>query len=75
MNTYKKRLIEDKLEQKLKTFGGILVQGARGVGKTTTAKRFAKSAVRLDTSEKLQELASIAPNEILSGDTPRLIDE
>jgi predicted AAA+ superfamily ATPase len=63
------------IERKLRVSGGILLQGARAVGKTTTALHHANSFVRLDASEQIMTQASITPKTILSGDSPRLIDE
>ena len=44
---YKKRLVEGLLELNLKTMGGVLIQGSKACGKTTTAEQFAKSKLML----------------------------
>jgi predicted AAA+ superfamily ATPase len=75
MKEYQKRLIDSVLAQKLKSSGAILLQGPRAVGKTTTALFHAGSSIRLDSSEQVLRQAEIASKSILSGDTPRLIDE
>jgi predicted AAA+ superfamily ATPase len=75
MKNYKPRLIESKIKEKLDLFGGVLIQGARGVGKTTTAQLFAKSSIRLDIDEETQQLARLSPKTIIAGEVPRLIDE
>ncbi|GAB3082570.1 AAA family ATPase [Isoptericola nanjingensis] len=45
------------------------------MGKTTTGLQLAKSSVRLDSSPELSGLAEASPRSVLTGDTPRLIDE
>jgi predicted AAA+ superfamily ATPase len=75
MNTYNKRYIDEKIGKKLKSVGGILLKGARYCGKTTTAMHHAASFIRFDASEQIREQAVLMPNVVLSGATPRLIDE
>jgi predicted AAA+ superfamily ATPase len=55
--------------------GGVLIEGARACGKTTTALHFSASNVRLDSSEDMAFIAQNNPELLLSGETPRLIDE
>jgi len=75
MANYRARFLDRKIEKKLQSAGGILLKGVRYCGKTTTAMRHAVSFVRLDESEQIREQAMLAPQIILQGDTPRLIDE
>ena len=75
MANYSKRLLDEKIERKLKSAGGILLKGVRFCGKTTTAMHHAASSVRLDESELIREQATLAPQIVLQGDTPRLLDE
>jgi predicted AAA+ superfamily ATPase len=75
---YKKRLLEEVIDFRLKTKGALLIVGPKWCGKTTTAKRFSKSVLNMqDPKNKNQylALASIGPEELLKGETPRLIDE
>lgn len=58
MTEYKKR-IDKQLEQKLTALGCILLERARGVGKSTTAKHYAASYVSLDHSLQTLEAAQI----------------
>ncbi|MCL2803490.1 MAG: DUF4143 domain-containing protein [Micrococcales bacterium] len=74
MPSYRPRLIDQRLENKLRSSGGVLLRGARQVGKTTTALKHAKSFVRLDESGPRQ-LAQVEPGAVLEGEAPRLIDE
>ncbi len=75
---YKSRIADCILKEKLETFGGVLIVGTKGCGKTTTAKHQAKSFVEFqneDVREQLLETASISPSKLLIGSKPRLFDE
>ena len=75
MKSYNKRLLDEKIEKKLKSTGGILLKGVRFCGKTTTALHHAASSIRFDKSEMLREQAALAPQIVLQGETPRVLDE
>jgi predicted AAA+ superfamily ATPase len=75
MGNYERRLLDEKIDKKLKSTGGILLKGARFCGKTTTAMHHAASVVRFDESEQIRHQAVLAPRTVLQGDTPRLLDE
>jgi len=75
MVNYGERLLDRKIKKKLQSTGGILLKGVRFCGKTTTAMHHAASFVRLDESEQIREQATLVPQIVLQGDTPRLIDE
>ncbi len=75
MINYRGRVIDEAVSAALLTFGAVILEGPRAVGKTTTALQHAASSVRLDASPELVALAETAPDVILSGDTPRLVDE
>jgi predicted AAA+ superfamily ATPase len=72
---YRQRIADGLLDEYLGTFGGVLIEGPRGCGKTATGSHHAASAVRLDQSAQLVELASLNPRGILAGASPRLVDE
>ena len=58
--------------------GGVLIQGPKWCGKTTTAEQQAKSIVYMDDPEYMNQniaLAGLSPKRLLAGETPRLIDE
>ena len=65
MGNYNKRLIDGKIERKLKSTGGILLKGVH----------HAASSVRFDKSKMLREQAVLAPQIVLQGETPRVLDE
>ena len=48
MADYRERVIEKRVAARLRTHGAVLLEGPKAVGKTTTARGFAASEVRLD---------------------------
>lgn len=74
MEKYLKRYIEQDIERKLKSSGAVVVCGPKFCGKTTTSSLFAKSVLKLNTSQAIN-LARMEPRMTLVGETPRLIDE
>lgn len=74
MAEYYDRLIERTIEKKMKSSGAVAIEGPKFCGKTTTALRYSKSNIRLNTRQRI-ELARMQPKNVLKGDTPRVIDE
>ena len=72
---YLKRFTDELLAQRLLSSGAVLIEGAKGCGKTETAKQVAASFVRFDADEQVKIKMEIDPKTILVGDTPRLLDE
>jgi predicted AAA+ superfamily ATPase len=72
---YIPRIFDSVLSDALRAAGGVLIEGPRFCGKTTTAKQYANSTVELDKETGLRTIARTDPTLILPGDTPRLIDE
>ncbi len=71
-------MIDSELGEGLKMFGAVSIEGPRGVGKTASASRFAKSILPMQDSDRGKDnrgLAGINPSMLLEGSTPRLIDE
>lgn len=76
--TYKPRVVDALLADKLDAMGAVLIEGAKACGKTTTGEQQSKSIIRIDEPERFAQYAEIAQTKIrllLSGETPRLIDE
>jgi predicted AAA+ superfamily ATPase len=72
------RMADKLLRENLESFGAVLIEGPKWCGKTTTAEQQAKSVLQLqdpDTRDGYIETAAIRPSLLLSGETPRLIDE
>lgn len=72
--SYIPRLIDPIIDAHLRAFGAIEIAGTMWSGKTWTGMRHAKSLIRLDVKEN-RELAELAPETVLAGEEPRLIDE
>ena len=78
MDRYKKRIADVLLERKLQGKGAILIDGPKWCGKTTTAKQIASSVLDLGDSSVLDNarlILQVDPARLLSGGTPRLLDE
>lgn len=78
MIKYRNRIIDKILKKQLLAMGGILIEGLKWCGKTTTGMHFSNSILRIDEPGVFKqnvELASVAPQSLLEGKTPRLIDE
>ncbi len=75
MAGYRSRVIDQQISAALATFGAVVIEGPRAAGKTTTALHHAASSVRLDSSPDIVSLAETAPDVVLAGDAPRLVDE
>lgn len=75
---YLKRIADEQLKLRLEAFGAVQIKGPKWCGKTTTAERQAKSAIKMqnpDTRESYLATARTKPSLLLKGETPRLIDE
>ena len=71
---YMPRLIDKNLDDYLKVFGALYVEGPKWCGKTRTSSKHAKSAVYLDDDET-KERALLDLELILNEKQPELIDE
>lgn len=75
---YRKRTADKLLQNNLKSFGAVLIEGVKGCGKTTTAKQIARSVVEFedeDVRDNLLQIAEVHPSDLLKGEKPRLFDE
>lgn len=72
---YIPRILDQELTSFLASSGAVLIEGLKASGKTQTALNVARSNVRLDLDASVRALAEFEPKTLLSGDTPRLIDE
>ena len=71
---YYERLIETRIERKLKSSGAVLVAGPKFCGKTTTCMLYQNSYIKLNTKQSIA-MARLNPKGVLIGEQPRLIDE
>lgn len=72
---YLERIVDAQIQRKLAALGAVVIEGPKACGKTVTAQRFAASEVRLDVDEESLHAATLDPDSILEGATPRLLDE
>jgi hypothetical protein len=75
---YKHRISEQLLVDKLDAIGAVLVEGPKFCGKTTMSKQIAKSMLFMADPDSVDQNLTLAQTNIsrlLTGDTPRLIDE
>lgn len=72
---YRPRIADTELAERLGFAGAVLIEGPRSCGKTSLARRAAKSEVLLDVDTNARRAVAIDPALILEGAAPRLIDE
>ena len=75
---YKPRIIDATVERYLGLFGAVCIEGPKWCGKTWTSSFHSKSGFFIgDPKNNFQnrKLAEVSPDLILTGDTPRLLDE
>jgi len=75
MESYIKRISDEELKRKLNASGVLLIRGMKACGKTMSAKQFSASVISFDKDQQVPLLMDTAPQRILVGETPRLIDE
>ena len=73
--SYITRISDEELKRKLTASGALLIRGIKACGKTQSAKQLAASMISFDRDEQVPLLMETAPERLLLGDTPRLIDE
>ena len=72
---YLPRVADEVVAEALAVSPIVVVEGARGVGKSWTGLRHARSEVRLDRDPGAAEAAALWPGRVLDGARPRLVDE
>lgn len=75
MTGYRGRIVDQIIQRALGTFGAVIIQGPRAAGKTTTGLQMSASSIRLDSTPELAALAETSPSTVLTGESPRLLDE
>ena len=78
-NDYIPRLFDEELDFYLKCVGAVVIVGPKFCGKSTTAKRHAKTFVDLTKTQDREQYVALAKNAIENflnmGEKPQLIDE
>lgn len=72
--SYRRRIVDDELDELIVDLAAIAVEGPKGVGKTRTATERANTIRRLDDPAELA-VAEADPARLLVGEQPVLIDE
>ena len=78
MSDYKPRIADQMLVARLRRKGAVLIEGPKWCGKTTTAEQQANSILYMADpmrKQQNQQAARINVQQLLAGETPRLIDE
>ena len=73
--SYIARISDEELKRKLNASGALLIRGMKACGKTQSAKQLAASIISFDRDEQVPLLMETAPQRLLLGEAPRLIDE
>jgi predicted AAA+ superfamily ATPase len=73
--SYIVRISDEELKRKLNASGALLIRGMKACGKTQSANQLATSKVSFDQDAQVPLLMETAPQRLLLGNTPRLIDE
>lgn len=72
--SYRRRVVDDELDELIGALPAIVIEGAKGVGKTASATRRARTVTELDDPGQ-RSIAAADPSRMLRGDPPVLIDE
>lgn len=72
---YLDRVVDSEMRAALEAMPAVLIEGPRACGKTWTGRRFANSSVYLDERIGDALVAGMAPDALLDGEPPLLIDE
>lgn len=75
---YRKRIIDSKIDELMQINGGVLIEGCKWCGKTTTAKQHARSLLEFqdpDRQDEYRQIINTRPSLLLDGEKPRLFDE
>ncbi len=75
LRDYVRRIVDTELDELLDGPVAVLIEGAKGVGKTRTALHHGRSEVLLDVDQQARTAAEIDPSLIVGGEVPRVIDE
>ncbi len=71
---YRRRVVDDELDELLASLPAVALEGAKAVGKTATASQRATTIHRLDDPAE-RSVAVADPRRLIEGPTPVLIDE
>lgn len=72
--SYRPRILDERLQKLLQIFGAVEVRGPKWCGKSWTALAFGESVVHLD-DPRVKPLAEADPSLALQGSRPHVVDE
>ena len=75
---YRPRLIDDKVAEFLTVMGAVVIEGPKWCGKTWTSFQHCRSEFMIGSADgnfQNKRLAELSPEIVLTGETPRMIDE
>lgn len=75
MTSYRLRVVDDELAQRMRAMGAILIDGPKAVGKTRTAEQVARTVLRMDVDEASRAALQVAPEQLFANPTPIVFDE
>ena len=74
MVSYVRRVVDDELDELFDGVSAVVLEGPRGVGRTATAARRARTIHRLD-EDAVRAVMDAQPARAVAGDVPVLVDE
>lgn len=72
---YLPRIVDEEIQDRLRSSGAVLVDGPKACGKTATARRHANSEDLLDADVGAAQKMQVDPRLLLQGEPPHLLDE
>ena len=75
---YLPRIVDKEIDELMEIMGGVLIEGCKWCGKSTTGLHHAKSIIEFQNPDKKQEYDEIKntkPSLFLNGEKPRMFDE
>jgi predicted AAA+ superfamily ATPase len=73
--TYRTRVVDSEIGERLGAVGAVLIEGPKACGKTASAGVVARTTYRLDVDQAARSVASTAPELLFDNEPPVLFDE
>ena len=77
-NDYKPRVVDQQVQNFLTAMGAIVIEGPKWCGKTWTSSQHSRSEFFIGSAAgnfQNKKLATLSPETVLAGETPRMLDE
>ncbi len=75
---YLPRVVDSEIDELMEIMGGVLIEGCKWCGKSTTGSYHAKSIIEFqnpDRKQEYDEIRNTKPSLFLNGEKPRMFDE